>query len=251
MSRNQHLLKYLSNAINAYKLITPSYTSIQKLYNNSLTTDHIAIRSLKSYGGIQRIKNIITRNSEYISGGTLQFPEKHLNAEWFYTTNPEFRDLVPRIFVSEIDESYLSNTAQSILNKYRIRNIDEIEYKTLITESEYAAWVFLNGNIINHLALNVPNNINIQDMIVHLQKENYNINSKGGNIKTSEDGLLHQASTMSDIIKYTLSNTTTQLPACFVEFVQRDKLSGGSIKEGFEANNALYIFDSTKNKRFY
>lgn len=263
-------------ALQFYKVVTPSFGAIQSLYNYQLKADHIAIRTFKGIGGIEHIKNSLITDNQCISGGALTIPEKKLNAEWFYTTTPEFRVMCPRIFVSEIDEIQLSEETQNILNKYlnsykinketSLQNdlfdfnedaemmwgiVEEQDYNFISNESEYAAWTLLNGHRVNHLAVHVTVQETIQEMVDNLKNKEFIINQTGGEIKTSSDGMLHQASTMSDTMQYQMIGNDNSIiqrkkPGCFVEFVQRDKYPGGSIREGFEANNALHIFDSTR-----
>lgn len=242
----------LSRALEHYSNVTPSYKRIQNLYNNNLEPDHIAMRSFKCCGGIDSIKQELIEDNIYHSGGTLSIPEKHLNAEWFYTTHPEFRKLTPRIFISEIDDSLLSQESQSILHKYATSTeyIDLCldDYLKMAEDSEYASWTMAHETQINHLALNIPTDDTVSQFLDNLEDNKFIINTIGGRIKTSSDGMLHQGSTMSDTMLYPFENgREKQIPAFFVEFVQRDKYPNGSIREGFEANNALHIFDSTSS----
>ena len=242
------------------------------MYNDPFDIDHFAIRTFKSIKGGDNIRDNITSNDAYIFGGTIEIPEKHLTAEWFHTTDPKLRKLSQRIFVSEIDETKLSTNVQVILQRYLSfceKNfgvgdffckeqpvVFKEDYNIIAQESEIAAWTLLNGHRINHLAVSVPPNNTIQSMIHNLKKRGYIINDIGGEIKVSEDGMLHQGSTMSDVDVYEMKHDQSaqsaqtiqefELPGCFMEFVQRDKFPSGNIREGFEANNALRIYDSTK-----
>lgn len=259
------LLSCLLNSLSTYKILTPTYQIIQEMYKNELKTDHIALRSFKSCNGIDKITKILTEHNNYIVGGEFEIPRKHLNTRWFYTTNPIYRNITPRIFVSEIDENKLSNRSQSIIKSYMNNNeningydmislkgkklwglVDYYDYSLLAEESEYAAFTLIHSSQINHIALHIPIEKNIIDFINTLEKNSFVINTIGGKVKTSNDGMLHQASTMSDYVIESFKNDKiVNIPAFYVEFVQRDKYKNGSLREGFEANNATHIFEST------
>lgn len=266
MSKSISLLfSNISLALDKYATSTPSYVRAQSLYDNKLQPDHIAIRSFKSRGGINSLKQRLVENNIYRSGGKLKIPKKHLNAEWFYTSDHEFKRLTPRIFISELDETKLSQQSQEIITQ----NVDEYTPMSLFTpqnpqnpqnpqdynnytalehDSEYASWSLIHGTQINHIALNTPLFHTLEQMLCNLQYNDFTINSIGGKIKSSPDNMLHQGSTMSDTIQYTFKNNVKQtVPGFFVEFIKRDMYNNGTIREGFEENNALNIFDSTSN----
>jgi len=248
------LFGILSNATKIYTSSTPSYNKIQNKYN--LDHDHFAIRSFKGYGGINLVKDKyrLSKNSEYLKGGTLEIPENHTKAEWLFTNNKTLRVLSPRIFISEIDETKLSPLSQEIIKRCfsplcTSNKCSFKDYKTIYSDSEYAAWTLINGSIINHMALNVPDHLSLEEFIQIINNDNnFVINNSNGLIKTSTDGMLQQSSIMSDKTSYDFTDETiSELPGCFVEFVKRHKYPNGSIREGFDANNALHIFSSTKN----
>lgn len=261
-------------AVDNYKLYTPSFGRVQALYNNQLKSDHLALRTFKKTGGIDVIKKSL--NEHYISGGELEIPEKHLHAEWFYTINDQLRQVSPKIFVSELDENKLSEQSQLIIEKYmtdktaeslehlvldccgngckhcgyilepkKSNKISLKDYNKLAEESEYAAWTLIHGSQINHFAVCIPETDTFDTFLNNLTNNGFTLNTIGGTIKSSSDGMLHQASTMSDQFKYAFKEEKKDVPGFFVEFVQRDRYPNGSIREGFEANNALHIFDST------
>ena len=252
MSKTISLLHTLSSAISNYYALTPSVHKIQAMQPSPLTVDHVAVRSFKSTGGILQARTQLTQDEIYRSGGVLQIPEKKLDAEWFYTTDPVLRTFAPRIFVSELDETKLSSSSQNILKKYaRISEgteediVSYDDYQNLSKESEYAGWTLLHGTRINHVALTVPKTSTLIEFIERLKQHNFRLNTIGGEIKTSNDGMLHQASILSDSIIHAFKEEHRNVPGYFVEFVQRDKYEAGSIREGFESQNALHIFDST------
>lgn len=263
------VLSNLTTIINKYKKTTPTFARVSNILDNVLKPDHIALRSFKSQGGIQKVKQQFVCNNDYVSGGTMQIPKKNLSAEWLYTTKEDLIKVCPRIFISELDEKKLSHESQLILSSYLDGNENLVEtqddcescvmhvhspksllnptvsykdFKLLSKESEYAAWTLLHKNNVNHLALSVPD---LRQTLDELKSRFFHINQSGGEIKTSEDNMLHQGSTMSDPIEYPFREKNIMVPGYFVEFVQRDFDLHGKIREGFESNNALHIFEST------
>lgn len=244
-----------------YKNTTPSYSAVQKLFQNQLQIDHIAFRSIKGQGGLDTFRHQLTNEGIYTYGGSLKFHDQPINAEWFYTEHMIFSSISPRIFVSELDETCLSINSQGILNKYLINteqiigesgfdvNIDCHDYADLQNESEYAAWVLMNGNRINHTALSTLSRMSIYETLDALEDNKFNINTDGGKIKISDDKLLKQLSLNSDLGNYVLSQESVQLPACFVELIHRGTIREGAlrgfVRDGFDTHNAMDIFKST------
>lgn len=249
----------LLSASHFYRFTTPSFNRL----SNELPIDHVAVRTFRKQGGIEAVREHVTQDNQYASGGTIDIPQKHLRAEWFYTNDQNLQQLAPRIFVSEIDETKLSDKVQCILTNYLTRPIknrfkfDEYvtlhvphtsEYQQILHESEYAAWTLLNGNRINHIALEVPD---IYQTMYNLKNDGYplNIGGDGSVVFSSSDNLLHQASIKSCMCKYLLrterGHDLLELPGSFIEFIQRDIDECGNKKEGFELNNAIHIFNST------
>ena len=128
-------------------------------------------------------------------------------------------------------------------------------------ESEYAAWVIYNRYYLNHYTISV-----------HALKTGYNtilefdnfveglgikLNTAGGKIKTSADGLLLQSSTVAEMQEAIFAaGETLNIAGSYVEFAERKVLpefKNLPIKEvqawhrrdGFETNNADKIFEST------
>ena len=83
------------------------------------------------------------------------------------------------------------------------------------------------------------------------------LNSAGGVIKVSPDGLLRQSSSVAEMIAATFSCGSIQnIPGSYVEFAERlvlpefqhlpiEQLTRAHRREGFEAGNADKIFEST------
>jgi hypothetical protein len=139
------------------------------------------------------------------------------------------------------------------------------DYKRLAEESEYAAWVIYNRYYLNHFTVsvhNLPTGYNtIAEYNAYLENNNFKLNNAGGKAKTSPDGLLIQSSTVAEMVAAEFSDgaggtVNQQISGSYVEFAERRvlpqfaHLPASSIRrehrrDGFEANNADKIFEST------
>lgn len=249
-----------------------------------IVNDHIAFRTLGVPNlGVNSFEKIFLAYG-YSKRDFFNFEGKKLNAYWFSPPSPEY----PRIFVSELRVGDLSQNTQDIIHKYtssiskdpvddlNLNNGAEVaaflqkplwdlptsdEYKALLEESEYAAWVIYNRYYLNHYTISI-----------HELKDGYNtleefndfllsigvkLNNSGGVIKTSADGLLRQSSTVSALYDAKFSDDkTVQIAGSYVEFAERsilpefkelakDQVTSKHRRDGFETNNADKIFEST------
>ena len=83
------------------------------------------------------------------------------------------------------------------------------------------------------------------------------LNDAGGEIKTSQDKLLRQSSTIAQSVEASFKNDeTTEIAGSYIEFAERlplpayanlstEKLTNAHRREGFETDNADKIFEST------
>lgn len=251
---------------------------------DQIQNDHIAFRTIGiSQLGIQSLEKIFLhygfqRKEQY------DFASKKLNAYWYAPPTPEF----PRIFISELRVGDLSDTAQQIISSYTREvitdpvdelNLDDAvevaaflhkplwriplieDYKTLLGESEYAAWVIYNRYYLNHYTISVhylKDGYNtVADFNLFLERIGVKLNDAGGKIKISPDGLLLQSSTVAQIINAEFANQMLHpIAGSYVEFAERrvlpafahlpkDELKREYYREGFEAGNADKIFEST------
>ena len=251
---------------------------------DDIVNDHIAFRTLGVPNlGIDSFEKIFLAYG-YKKRDYYHFEGKKLNAYWFSPPEGHY----PRIFVSELRVQDLSQEVQDIIYKYTspitsdpvddldLSHGDEVaaflqkplwnlptsdEYKTLLQESEYAAWVIYNRYYLNHYTISI-----------HELKDGYNtleefndfllsigvkLNNSGGVIKTSDDGLLRQSSTVSALYDATFADgKVLEIAGSYVEFAERSvlekfkHLDKKDIKpehrrDGFETNNADKIFEST------
>lgn len=249
-----------------------------------IINDHIAFRTMGvPHLGIASFEKIFLAHG-YIKRDYYHFEAKKLDAYWYA---PPREDL-PRIFISELKVDLLSPNVQKIIHKYTdtvsIDPVDKIDlsnskevaaffqtplwslpsledYNQLLEESEYAAWVIYNRYYLNHYT------ISVHDLPgAYAQLELFNgfikslgipLNTAGGEIKTSQDGLLRQSSSVANQVEaYFKEGAKKRISGSYVEFAERSilpefqHLDAHSLqrkhrREGFEASNADKIFEST------
>lgn len=252
---------------------------------NQVCYDHFAFRTFGVDGcGIDSMAKFFL-DFGYTRREELRFPAKKLRAFWFappnYDNGSYFGGPLPRIFISELLVDELSPQSQEVVNKYvkKMRNAKNYaalastlgcltwetpsysDYQQLARESEYAAWTLVNGFTVNHVTISVhrlKSHIgNIRSMNKFLEEQGFKLNSEGGILKVSPDGLLLQSSTVADSTIFNFSDSVSEtVPCSYIEFAERlvlpqyTKLPIEEIKElhrrdGFEVGNADKIFEST------
>ncbi|MBN1951084.1 MAG: DUF1338 domain-containing protein [Bacteroidales bacterium] len=255
---------------------------------SDIVNDHIAFRTLGvDHLGIKSLEKIFLAQG-YTRMEAYRFEAKKLNAFWYAPPSPVY----PRIFISELRVEELSGDSQNIIRNYTapIQHdpVDSLdlsdgeslagflhsplwetptlgEYQTLLNESEYAAWVIYNRYYLNHYTISVhmlPEAFNTLDRFNRFLEEiGIILNTAGGKIKTSQDGLLLQSSSVSALKEAVFGcGSISKIPGSYVEFAERrvlpqfEHLPKNEIRpqhrrEGFEAQNADKIFESTYRKQ--
>ncbi|HIY76867.1 MAG TPA: DUF1338 domain-containing protein [Candidatus Sphingobacterium stercorigallinarum] len=249
-----------------------------------IVNDHIAFRTL----GVPHL-GIASFEKIFLSFGFKKmdyyhFPAKKLDAYWYAPPS----DAYPRIFVSELRVEELSPASREIIFRYTggiksdpvdqldLNNGSEVaaflqqplwslptsaEYQALLAESEYAAWVIYNRYYLNHYTISIhdlkPGYSTLEEFNSFLEGIGITLNTAGGKIKTSDDGLLRQSSTVSAWSDAQFADgETLQIAGSYVEFAERsvlpefknlapDDVKREHRRDGFEANNADKIFEST------
>lgn len=251
---------------------------------DEIENDHVAFRTMGvEHLGIASFEKIF-QHYGYEKRDYFFFEGKKLNAFWFAPPEDHF----PRIFVSELRVNDLSETAQKIIKKYTdsVKSdpsdaldlndgeaVDQFlhsplwqlpsleDYKTLLAESEYAAWVIYNRYYLNHYTISVHNlpegHNTISEFDDFVESIGVKLTDAGGRIKISPDGGLLQSSTVAQIVEATFSGGETySIAGSYVEFAERKilpkfvHLPSSEIKrehrrDGFETGNADKIFEST------
>jgi len=253
-----------------------------------IVNDHIAFRTLGVPNlGIASFEKIFLHQG-YKKMDYYYFEGKKLNAYWYAPPSPQY----PRIFMSELIVKDLSEAAQEIIYKYT-SDIDKdpvdsldldngiqiggffhqplwelpdiADYRLLLEESEYAAWVIYNRYYLNHYTISVHNlkagYNTLEDFNQFVESLGVQLNTSGGKIKVSPDGLLRQSSTIAEMQDAVFANGETMpIAGSYVEFSERlvlpefehlpiADITPAHRREGFETNNADKIFESTYIRR--
>lgn len=263
------------NSINSiFSMLWEKYTtqnpSVQKVYDSftnlgeEVLNDHIAFRTFNdSRINIKVLEKLFVENG-YVAMNHYNFEEKKLDAVHY--EHPELSDL-PRVFISELKIELFSEQFQlaikNILNSisdsvYQNKNLifsgsvwDKPSYKiyeALRTESEYAAWLYVFGFCANHFTVSI-NNLKqfstIEKVNQHLKNNGFRLNESGGEIKGTKEDLLQQSSIIAEKVEIDFKEGTYKIPGCYYEFAIRYKDINGELYNGFIANNANRIFEST------
>ena len=255
---------------------------------SDIENDHIAFRTLGvPHLGIASFEKIF-KALGYERRDDYHFAGKKLDAYWYSPPSEK----LPRIFVSELRVADLSESARAIIGSYTdaiqsdpvdaldLSNPLEIDaflhaplwrlptladYLELAKESEYAAWVIHNRYYLNHYTIsvhNLPAPFNtLEQFNQFLESHGVVLNTSGGKIKKSPDGLLLQSSTVAEMLEAEFADGEHHaISGSYVEFAERlvlpqfANLEPSQIKrehrrEGFEAGNADKIFESTYSEQ--
>ena len=250
-----------------YSQRTPSAQKIKDLFEktgNTVSNDHIAIRTFNDKRvNIDVLSKLFVANG-YEVKGEYQFPAKKLYAKHFEHKTDKS---APLVFISELKLEELSVELQSIINNtlnevdFDNVNVEELIfqgriwnkpshelYSTLLNESEYAAWTYINGFCANHFTVNVnelSNFENLEEVNAFLKENGYTLNSSGGEIKGTKELFLEQSSVLADKITMDFEEGNFEVTSCYYEFAFRYDVLPGIQFRGFIANSADKIFEST------
>lgn len=279
--------RYWASSPTAQRVVDTLYAAPGGLGADQLYHDHLAFRTFGVSGmGIESLGAAL-ESFGYRRQDNSVFPKKKLAATWYAPPpaapgGPPAYELLPRVFVSQLEVGKLSPQAQSIILRYTsalafspVAAWSSVltgqlpwgtpavgDYETLLGESEYAAWVLVNGYALNHTALSVHR---ISPAVEgglgafnrRLTAAGFTLNGEGGLIKASPDGLLLQSSTVADVGEMELRGEHRhRVVQAYLEFVERkplpqhaslppDQLLEAHRRDGFEASSADNIFAST------
>ena len=245
--------------------ITPSAHDVQKLLatgDEKIINDHVAFRTFN------RAKINLDKLAAhflalgYEAKGDYDFVAKKLTAKHFEHPNETY----PKVFISELRVDELSEKAVEIIDGLVVQVADDAatatdflysgapwevsaeDYRTLLAESEYAAWMAAWGFRANHFTVSVnflDSGLSLEEVNGKLKENGFRLNSSGGEIKGGESVFLAQSSTMADKQEVSFSDENLEIPSCFYEFAQRYPLPNGEMYRGFVEASADKIFEST------
>lgn len=251
---------------------------------NDISNDHIAFRTMGvEYLGIASLEKIFLHYG-YTKKDHYSFEGKKLDAYWYAPPSPEFpRIFISELRVKDLSSS-AQQIIYSYTNEVKSDPVDALDmndpvevgnflhtslwriptksdYLSLLNESEYAAWVIYNRYYLNHYTISVhylKDGFNtLEAFNDFLERNAIKLNDAGGKIKVSPDGLLLQSSTVAQVIEASFAGDEKYtIAGSYVEFAERKVLPQFAtipreerkrehLREGFEANNADKIFEST------
>ncbi|HEU4789538.1 MAG TPA: DUF1338 domain-containing protein [Flavobacterium sp.] len=266
MDKNQLLSKLWEQ----YAEITPSAKKIHTLLEEkgeTILNDHIAIRTFNDKRVNISVLEKIFLNVGYEARGEYVFESKKLFAKHYeHTTDKD----APRIFISELELEKCSESLQKTvkkllddcdpnefnhpelaLNSTFWKSNSQAIYKSLLEESEYAAWMYIYGFRANHFTINVnalKHFEKLEELNAFLEESGWKLNASGGKIKGTPEQFLEQSSTLADLHTINFEEGSFEIPSCYYEFALRYAMADGNLYQGFVASSADKIFESTDVK---
>lgn len=246
---------------------TTQNPSVKKVYDlfiekgESVENDHIAFRTFDdSRVNIDVLARVFVE-AGYVYQGDYHFESKHLYAKHFEMTGQ------PRVFISQLKSAdfspFLQETVKKLVDQIpeKLLKSDELIYsgtswekpafeiyEKLREESEYAAWLYVNGFCANHftVSVNALKHFESLESVNQLIKDNgFRINDSGGEIKGDPSELLEQSSIRAEMIEVDFVEGKKEIPGCYYEFARRYADKSGKLYSGFIAKSADKIFEST------
>ena len=254
-----------------YKTQTPSAEKIKQLFEakeENVHTDHIAFRTFDHPKvNIEKLAAPFLELG-YQAVGDYHFSKKKLYAKHFEHSTQ--KDL-PKIFISQLITSEFSDKLQGKVKecidfisekdsnehpfvlKGRLWKTPSLKtYYELLEESEYAAWLYVNGFCVNHFTIDVNKLQHFSSLLevnTFLKENGFYLNTSGGEIKGSATEFLEQSSTLADKIEMQFQEKKESIPTCYYEFAYRYKKPNGKLFSGFVTSSANKIFESTDTKK--
>jgi hypothetical protein len=253
-------------------------------HEDDVQNDHIAFRTMGvPQLGIGSLEKVFLHYG-YQRRDYYDFEQKKLDAHWYSPPSPERpRVFISQLRVDELTDEARA-IIRSYTDAVESDPVDDLDlddggavdtflhsglwrlptwddYQRLSEESEYAAWVIYNRYYLNHFTISVHSLPAPYDTIPAfndwLEAHGIELNDSGGKVKESADGKLRQSSTVSEMIEAEFAGGDVhEISGSYVEFAERRVLDefahlpAAEIgrehrREGFEADNADKIFEST------
>ncbi len=247
-----------------YAAINPQAQAIHDLLQqrgDRIVNDHLAFRTFRHPRlGLDQLAHPF-ENLGYRAVGTYHFKAKKLLARHYEAPD------APKIFISELILDQCSETLRQIVHQmidaipptvrvdqdFLLRGrpwppVSRAVWQQLRDESEYAAWMAAFGYCANHFTILVNALTTIPDLealCALLRERGFTLNESGGLIKGGPAVHLAQASTRAPDVQIDFVDGTAAIPGCYYEFAQRYPLPDGTLFQGFVADSADRIFEST------
>ncbi len=247
---------------------------VQKLYDAFLTkeqeviNDHIALRTFDDPRVDIEVLAKPFLADGYEQCGEYDFPVKKLYARHYEHSDakapkvfisqlltsefsPELQTTVANI-IQQIPEGLLKHPAKLLLSGAVWQPLKYEVYKKLLTESEYAAWMYAFGYRANHFTVAVnelETFASLQEVNEFIKNLGFELNDAGGEIKGTPDDLLEQSSIRAVEVPVQFEEGTYNIPLCYYEFARRYPDKNGKLYSGFVAASADKLFQSTDVNR--
>lgn len=261
------LQQLLTNLWEQYVTDSPSALSVYNLLTDAgeeVVNDHIAFRTFSDPRINVNQLGKFWLELDYEVKGEYRFDTKKLTAKHF---EHKYDEKMPKIFISQLETSefspFLQEVATNCANKIPEKLLQSSEilysgncfgeldyniYQKLLTESEYAAWLYVFGFRANHFTVYVNylqkyNSVHLLNDF--LKQNNFQLNTAGGEVKGTPEQLLEQSSTMAGHVDVKFKQGTYSIPNSFYEFAKRYNTKDGNLYQGFIANSADKLFEST------
>lgn len=249
---------------------TPSAKKIQELFinqGNKVFNDHVAFRTFDDDRVNVEVLATPFIQAGYVACGEYVFKEKKLFAKHYEHKTDKH---APRVFISELKVKEFSDELQLVVKKMidnipaedlvsnelvfkgRLWGKPSIEiYERLQSETEYAAWLYVNGFCSNHFTVDV-NKLesfnSLKEVNKFLKEKGFKMNTSGGEIKGTPEQMLEQSSILADRIPMSFKEAIKEITSCYYEFSFRHAMENGELFSGFIAGSADKIFESTDMK---
>lgn len=266
-----HYTNLLNDLWKQYSSEIPAARKIHDAFvkeGETVANDHIALRTFND----PRVNIDILRQpfleAGYVEKGHYDFPNKHLLARHYEHAH----DInAPKIFISEliceVFSPWLVNFIKSLIDKIPTATLNNpnalllsktpwapliyADYKKLLAESEYAAWMYAYGYRANHFTVSV-NHLKkfttLEAVNNFVKSQGFELNAEGGEIKGTPAELLEQSSTRAEKQTVHFEEGDHLIPSCYYEFARRYIQANGQLYQGFIAASADKIFESTHTK---
>lgn len=248
-----------------YMAMTPQAERVSSFLRDRgevLVNDHIALRTFAHEAVDIELLDRVFVDAGYEPIESYEFKEKKLIACHYEHPVPD----MPKVFISALllDEcsQSLRDSVHAMLSEIpigiqadwrfpcsgRLWSLDYPAYEALLEESQYAAWLAAFGFRANHFTLAVHKMKTVgglAELNELLIAEGFVLNQVGGPIKGSAKVGLEQSSTMADAIEVPFAGGIHDIPSCYYEFAFRHILASGELFQGFVADSATHLFEST------
>lgn len=250
-----------------YTAVTPQagriYNAIATA-NGTVVNDHVAFRTLNNSPYDLAYLASVAERLGYRAFDEYRFDQKKLQAIAFIHDD----ERQPKLFISELLVNLLSEQSRILIEPLVAAIPPESlvheqiffagtlwpairwkDYQALAQESEYAAWFSVMGYRANHFTVSVNHlakTASLDEIIELVQSLGLRMNESGGLIKGNALVGLQQASTLADEMLYEFAEGEKHpIKTCYYEFALRYPLANGAVYQGFVADSADKIFEST------